>query len=119
MKNTFRLMLALVIAAMVAGCASSGRQFDTTYVNRIEEGKTTEQDVLAHLGPPESVSHTSTGKMLTYVYAEAKTHPLSVVPVVNIFFIGSSKSKADALTISLDENGVVKHYATSSHGASY
>lgn len=118
-KNALRLILALVTVTVIAGCATSGRQFDTNYVNRIEEGKTTEREVIANLGPPESVSNSSTGKMLTYVYAEAKTHPLAMVPVINIFFIGSSKSSSDALTIQLDKEGVVQHYATSSHNSAY
>jgi hypothetical protein len=67
-----RKLLFVMVLAMILGCATSGRKFDTSAVDRMVVGKTTESQVIAMLGTPESITRCSNGiDIYYYTYAES------------------------------------------------
>ena len=54
MPRLDRLVALTGLLAALAGCASSGRQFDATHVNEIENGKQDKATVLAWFGDADA-----------------------------------------------------------------
>jgi outer membrane protein assembly factor BamE (lipoprotein component of BamABCDE complex) len=76
MKKIIVVSVMLMLAAFLAGCASSGRQFNTTKVNDIKKGVHDKTDILAWFGEPFSKVALTGSSMKcierwTYVYAHA------------------------------------------------
>ena len=64
-------LLGLILAGAMLGCITSGRQFDTTAIERIEVGKTTESEVLALVGAPLEKARAGNGiDLYNYTYVE-------------------------------------------------
>lgn len=83
-----RLFHGVLIAAVLAGCATIAR-FDLSNIEKINPGVTTKGQVVTLLGPPSSVSEYSDGRIiLIYDY-------------VDIFF-GAEEKKALNISISPD-----------------
>ncbi|MBI4378311.1 MAG: outer membrane protein assembly factor BamE [Nitrospinae bacterium] len=77
------------------GCATVGKDFDITFVKRIEKGKTTKQEINDNLGPPFRKG-TDNGELTwTYVY--------------NKWSAGGTTYSKD-LYIIFDKNGAVRSY---------
>ncbi len=63
------LLVALVL--FVGSCAPLvGQRFDSSYVEHIVEGQTTKQDILEHIGKPQTVMTIPGGEVWTYQYLE-------------------------------------------------
>ena len=90
----WRILCAAVLAAVLAGCASSGVQVTEEQTSKFVKGKTTRSEVIQSLGPPGSQTKVSDGTtLISYTYAEMKTHPMTFVP-----FVGAFAGGADAHT---------------------
>jgi hypothetical protein len=64
-------VLLLTLAVLLLGCATSGREFDTNVVNKIEIGKTTEGEVISMLGMPMSQKKLDNGIVVySYVHGD-------------------------------------------------
>ena len=102
------LAVALVGAA-VAGCASSGKDFDSTKVTSIQKGKTTESDLVQMFGEPQQRMTDADGSQhLTWRFSEAKANGASFIPVYGMFAGGSSGTdKSLMVTVA---NGVVTDF---------
>jgi hypothetical protein len=64
-------LLIIILVGMFWGCSTYntvGQKFDTTAINRIELGKTTENEVIAMLGAPGSIKKADNG-IVIYYYA--------------------------------------------------
>ncbi len=63
-------VLVVLLAGIFSGCAvSAGHKYDTTAVDRIGVGQTTENDVVAMMGLPLSEQKLSNGtKIFNYAY---------------------------------------------------
>jgi hypothetical protein len=63
-------LLIIILVGIFWGCSTynntAGRKFDTTAINRIEVGKTTESEVIAMLGRPGSESNLDNGIVIYY-----------------------------------------------------
>lgn len=75
-KKTIIVCIVLIVVCVFAGCASSGRQFDTTHVYDIKQGIQDKATILTWFGEPVSkVSLTGSPmgcvERWTYVYAHA------------------------------------------------
>ncbi len=71
MSKKFWLIMALAIIVM--GCATAGRKYDTGAIDRIDVGKTTEGEVVAMLGTPDSITRCGNGiDIYYYLYAQAR-----------------------------------------------
>src|SRR5579862_1292931 len=107
MKKTYILMAVLV---SLAGCASSGNQVlknETldTVSQKIVKGVSTQKDVKAAFGDPNSTSFTDSGNELwNYVYAKATVKAVNFVPVVNLFAGGADVDKK-TLVVFFDASG--------------
>lgn len=65
-------ILFLALITMILGCASVGREYNTSAINYIEVGKTTQSDVLSMLGQPISIKKYNNGiNVLNYEYAKS------------------------------------------------
>lgn len=61
-----------LITTMILGCASVGREYNTSAINYIEIGKTTPDDVLSMLGEPISINKFNNGiNVFNYEYAKS------------------------------------------------
>ncbi|MGA9756328.1 MAG: hypothetical protein WBV23_14420 [Desulfobaccales bacterium] len=64
-------LLLIILVGILGGCSVNntvGQKFDTTAVNRIELGKTTENEVISMLGAPSSEKKLDNG-MVVYYYS--------------------------------------------------
>ena len=98
-------LLLIILVGMLWGCAVNntvGQKFDTTAVNRIELGKTTENEVIAMLGAPSSQKKLDNG-MVVYYYAYGDRKDLGAVSAV------------DSLQIQLYKGVVVNKFQRLAH----
>jgi hypothetical protein len=65
-------LLLIILAVLFIGCAyRAGRKYDTTAIDRIAVGQTTESDVITMLGMPLSENKLSNGiTVFQYTYGE-------------------------------------------------
>jgi len=70
-------LLIMIFVGLFLGCSTYntvGQKFDTTAINRIEPGKTTEIEVISMLGVPESKKNLSNGIVIySYAYGDRKS----------------------------------------------
>ena len=65
-------ILFIALITMVLGCASVGREYNTSAINYIEIGKTTQNDVLSMMGEPMSIKNYNNGiNVFNYEYAKS------------------------------------------------
>lgn len=109
MRTLAKWMLGLAMAAMLAGCA--GTKFARPTDDQLRLGVTTEQEVLARMGPPsQQATGLSNGKatrMLVYAYATFGAQPRKqgVTPVNSVamsFHEGKLVSYAYVSTLNED-----------------
>lgn len=92
-----KLTIIALLVFILPGCASSGTQIDTSEVNNIKPGVTSEQNLIQHFGQPLSQSYTSEGKRIEiWQY----TH-------IGPFGIGS---KNQNLSVLFNQDGTVEKY---------
>jgi hypothetical protein len=60
-KVMSRNILFITLMSIILGCASTGREYNTSAIHYIEVGKTTENDVVSMLGEPISRNMLSNG----------------------------------------------------------
>ena len=106
MKTTFQSIASLLLALTLAGCASTGQNFDETKISEVKKGVTTEVDLVKLFGAPENRSINSDGILtLTWMYAEATVKGESFIPYFGAF-AGGTKSKMKTLNVQLADNRV-------------
>jgi hypothetical protein len=75
-KMMSRNLLIIILVGMFFGCATYntvGQKFDTNAINRIELGKTTENEVISMLGAPGSEQKLDNGIVIySYAYGDKK-----------------------------------------------
>ena len=109
------VVLLLIIASLVAGCAStsSGIKIDQNKVSQIRKGVTTKAQVEALLGSPTMVSMMGGGRrMMLYNYTEFSARPTaaSFIPGFGGLIGGSSERRTQTLQIMINKSGVVEDY---------
>jgi len=71
-------LLLIILVGVLLGCTTTaGRQYDTTAIDEIEIGKTTEGEMVSRLGTPLSMKKISNGIHL-YSYAYGNRWPLGM-----------------------------------------
>lgn len=139
--NNGQVLLALVLlGAAISGCATSGNPAvqNEDLIAQIKLNQSTKEDVRRLFGQPTVMSRHSgipfpamtgwpTGSLnyeiWNYTYANTEVHPATFVPIVGLF-AGSATSKMSQLTLTFDDQGIVRHIqtgqtqATSGAGAS-
>ncbi|MGO9622578.1 MAG: outer membrane protein assembly factor BamE [Desulfobaccales bacterium] len=83
---------------LLAGCASGGNQAITqqTYLDRIQEGKSTKADVQNAFGTPARITPLRDGELWDYNYSQT-----SIDPVLGI------SNKTRQLSVFFDKQGIV------------
>jgi hypothetical protein len=110
-----RILVAVVLAGILAGCVSSGTKVTQSQMSAFQVGKTTETEVIAAFGAPNSTSVLSDGsKVDVYVHVSAHANAASYVPIVGLF-AGGAKSSSDTAVFSFGPDGLLK--STSSNTA--
>ncbi len=108
-----RTLAILVICLGIAGCATSGHRVNKDDVARLEEGVTTQEDVLRVFGPPNNLTFNQDGEaVFTYIGVQAKSSLWNFIPVVS-FVHSETKLTNEVLTITFKDN-VVKNHTFSS-----
>ena len=111
-----RIAAVLVLGAiLVAGCATSGTNFDSSKVSEIKKGETTEAELIQKFGQPNQRTIDSEGLThLTWQYVEAHASGKNFIPFYGAFHQESNTSNK-MLMVTL-RDGVVEKF-TSSEGA--
>lgn len=112
MSKKTGLMAVAAVAAMLAGCVSTGVQVDTHKLEAFKVGETTEAEARAALGPPTSVSTYSGGRILSYVGIHAQAHAINFVPIVGAF-AGGADSSMTSVTLTFGPDGKLKDMQSS------
>ena len=107
--------LTAVLAGILAGCVSSGTKVTRAQIAAFQIGKTTEAEVVAAPGSPNSASVLSDGsKIDVYVHMSAHANAASYVPIVGLF-AGGAKSDSDTAVFNFGPDGILR--STSSNTA--
>lgn len=116
MKATLTRGLAgAAIVLMLAGCASVGNdrlrsETVESVSTKIEEGKTTKEEVRQAFGSPVKTSFTDGGlEIWNYEFANVSADAVSYIPIVNLFGSSASGTKKE-LVVLFDENDIVKKF---------
>jgi len=123
--KTAILLLALLAFSTLPACYSSGAKqiADPGTMAKIEVGKSTQADVKALLGEPNSIGPSARigGEAWIYVHSSIKTRPTSFIPVIGPL-VGGADGKVRSVIIYFDKNGVVQEVKPGtridSHGGS-
>src|SRR5208283_6056679 len=111
-----KIVTLLAIIIFLTGCVTMGRQIDASAVDKIIQGKTTRDEVIALLGPPSTVSKNSNGTMVfVYSYVSATPKPESFIPLVGVFVSGSNV-ESQMVSVTFGGNNIVKN-VTSTYSA--
>ena len=105
-KTAITFLLALTLSA----CATQGKKIDDQTISHVKKGYTTEQQVIAMMGKPTSVTMNSDGtKQLIYTYTHAHMNAASYIPFVNMFRSGVN-SESQVFYITINKKGKVSDY---------
>lgn len=107
----------MVTVLALAGCASTGTQVTSADMASFVPGQTTESQVIARLGEPNSASVSPDGSRTDiYIYAHASANAASLIPVVGLL-AGGATSKSTTATFMFDNRGILRS-TSSGHGQS-
>jgi outer membrane protein assembly factor BamE (lipoprotein component of BamABCDE complex) len=108
MKCIFICILLLALSA----CSTVGTKVSGAQLSEFQNGKTTEAQVIAALGKPDSVTINSEGtKTLVYTFFSTQVKAASFIPLVGMFAGGTDTQSSVAMVYIKD--GVVTGYTTS------
>jgi hypothetical protein len=102
-----KLLILLGVVLGLAGCASSGTQVSMNTASKFKEGVTTENEIVAVLGRPSSVTITSGQKSIVYSGGQCQTKAATFIPVIGIF-AGGMDCQSSSIVFLLDGNGVAQ-----------
>lgn len=107
---------ALVVCAALAGCVgcvSSGTKVDADQLAHFKAGVTTEAEIVAKLGPPDTSMTQADGTRIDlYMHTAMKQNAANFIPYVGLFKGGAS-SDSQTVTFTFDNRGILKTTATS------
>lgn len=108
--------VAIVVLAVLTGCVgcvSSGTKVDADQLAHFKAGVTTEAQIVAQLGPPNtSMTQPDGTKMDMYMHTSMKQNAANFIPYVGLFKGGAS-TDSQTVTFTFDNRGVLKATATS------
>lgn len=105
---------AIILAATLTACASSGVRVTDDQMSQFREGQTTRQEVITALGSPTmNVRNADGTSALIYSYFEARTRGSTFIPIVGAF-VGGADTRQNTVTINFDRDGVMQSYSSTS-----
>lgn len=104
-----RYVILTAALLILAGCATTGKRFDSSLVGNIQKEKTTKQEILKWFGEPTSTSVDSSGsEVWRYSYQE--------IPVATMFLgVFGPEGKQETLVIKFSGE-VVEEFSLSKGG---
>jgi hypothetical protein len=112
-----RVMALVLTAAALAACTSSGRPIDHVKADAFVPGRTTYAEVIAALGPPNSMMTSAGVRTIAYSHLTVQTNPATFIPVVGLF-AGGSQVTSDTVSFSFDQNNIMTNTTALSGGNS-
>lgn len=88
-----KILIAAMMASVLAGCASSGNQqlkneTEISVQSKLQEGKTTKNEVKSYFGSPDAVSYTDSGKEIwKYAFAKVKVNGTTFIPFYGLLIL--------------------------------
>lgn len=105
----------LLIFAL-AGCAASGTQVSEQAALQFKEGETTEKQIVAKLGRPNSVTIVEGKRLISYIGSQVQIKGASFIPIVGLF-AGGADVQMTMATFHIDSNGVLEKVSYTSGDA--
>lgn len=109
-------LTAILMAAILTACASTGTQISQETATSFKEGVTTEKEIVSTLGNPTSVTISGDTKIISYSGFQYKTKAATFVPIVGLFAGGADYSQTIAMYF-IDKQGVLTKINYTSSGA--
>jgi len=97
------VMSAILASALLAGCATVGRDFDATKLSWLKAGETGKKDVLKELGDPLRVGVDAGDQTWTYGYYQYRVFGDSTTKDLVLRFSPDNKVKSFTLNTSFPE----------------
>jgi outer membrane protein assembly factor BamE (lipoprotein component of BamABCDE complex) len=109
---------ALCIALALSGCMLSGTNVSDAQIDQFVRGKTTQDEVVAKLGPPTSRNRAASGETtLMYSYTKMSPTAATFIPLVGGLFAGVDM-KGKLVSFTFTKAGVLKDWTASENDMS-
>lgn len=102
MKNVLSYLAISMVAALLAGCGSVGKNFDSSYVKNIQNNVTTQTEILEWFGSPFKEGQENGRTMWTYQYDKYSGGDSKSKDLV-LLFDGNNKVIAYRYTSNMDD----------------
>jgi outer membrane protein assembly factor BamE (lipoprotein component of BamABCDE complex) len=114
-----RTTAAILVVALLAGCASSGTKVTDAQAAQFAKGQSTEADVVARLGPPTRISKLPDGAWRDiYSYSRAQPRAESFIPYVNLL-AGGSDTTTTAVSFRFGADGKLQDWSSTASTAAF
>jgi len=108
-----KTVLLLAICLVICGCATVGNPMKAEQLTQLQDGVTTQAEVLKIMGEASDKTIIDTGEeKWTYIYTRATPTWGFFVPIVGMFESGAT-AKGQKLEILFNTNKIVKKHAVS------
>jgi hypothetical protein len=105
-----------MIVVFLGACWTTGRRIDQGNIDRVQIGKTTKEEVLRVLGPPDQVMRSGSGETtMMYNYYRMQMQPSNFIPIVGPF-IGGTNTQNQMVMVIVGSDGIVRDITTSEGG---
>jgi outer membrane protein assembly factor BamE (lipoprotein component of BamABCDE complex) len=102
----------IAILMALSGCVSSGTKVTEQQASQFVKGQSTEAQVIAKLGAPDTASRASDGSHVDqYSYVQTSARAASFIPVVGLM-AGGADSKVTVVSFTFEPNGVLKDWTS-------
>ena len=104
------LLFAILLIILTSGCATSGNKIEVGNIQKIQEGVTTEQEVIAIMGSPQIKTLTSDGKtIMMYHYVKVKNRAINFIPF-GMVLAGGMDMNQQMFSVLIGTDGKVEKY---------
>ena len=111
--RTANIVAAVMMTAVLGGCAASGVQVTEQQAQSFQVGKTTYPEVVAALGEPTTVNSSSNGnRVAVYSYSSVASRPQNFIPYIGPLVSGYD-TKSSAVTFVFDSKSVLREMTSS------
>lgn len=108
-----RTVSALVLTALLAGCATQGQKMDTQKLGQMRPGVSTIDDAKRLFGEPVQVTRLDDGRtVLGYSFASTEMDAKGFIPIVGTFLGKGPKQDLEATRLTFDPSGHYVSYST-------
>lgn len=114
MKTQLGALAGFLAVLVLGGCVSTGTKVTADQAAQFKRGVTTEAEMIAALGEPNSTARSADGTITdVYSYAHGSADASSYIPIVGLF-AGGGKGKSNMATFIFTPDKVLKDYSTAS-----